>query len=365
MSLNFRFAIVSDLHIALPHTVWNHPNRFHLVEVSIPALETVLSRLEQLDLDFVLIPGDLTQHGEPENHRWLSKRLQHLPFPAYVIPGNHDVPGLLSTERSIGLKDFPDYYEQCGYKNPQQLYYTCELLPGVQLVALNSNQFDAQGKQLGCLDEEQLKWLEASLEETREQLVLVMVHHNVVEHLPGQSRHPLGQRYMLNNAPQLLKILKKYGVKLIFTGHLHVQDVAEAAGIYEITTGSLVSFPHPYRIVELQADEREKQLRIESYRVKAVPGWEDLQAYSREWMGDRSFPFMSKLLGDPPFNLSPAQAEAIAPKLRYFWADLAAGDAVFDLPDLPASVRYHLQKFGAVSRQGAPNLIDNQTTIKL
>jgi len=35
MSLNFRFAVVSDLHIALPHTIWNHPSRFHLVEVSI------------------------------------------------------------------------------------------------------------------------------------------------------------------------------------------------------------------------------------------------------------------------------------------------------------------------------------------
>lgn len=361
-----RFAIVSDLHIALPHTVWNHPNRFHLVEVSIPALEAVLSRLEQLNLDFILLPGDLTQHGEPENHWWLSKRLKLLPFPAFVIPGNHDVPSLLPTESSIGLKDFPYYYEQLGYENPQQLYYTCELLPGVQLVALNSNQFDAQGNQLGCLDKEQLNWLDSTLSEVREKLVLVMIHHNVVEHLPGQSHHQLGQRYMLDNAPQLLQMLKKHSVKLIFTGHLHIQDIAETEGIYEVTTGSLVSFPHPYRILELQIDKQGKgQLSIESYKVESVPGWENLHDYSREWMGDRSFPFMSRLLAGHPLNLPPAQVEAIAPKLRYFWADIAAGDAVFDFSELPALIRHHLQQFGALNSEGTPSLIDNRATIEI
>jgi len=67
VALKFKFAIASDLHIALPHTVWHHPSRFHLVEYSISAFEEVLSQLANLDLDFLLLPGDLTQHGEPEN----------------------------------------------------------------------------------------------------------------------------------------------------------------------------------------------------------------------------------------------------------------------------------------------------------
>ena len=121
---NFRFAVVSDLHIALPHTVWDHTNRFHLVEVSIPALEVTLSHLNQLDLDFLLMPGDLTQHGEPENHTWLAERLAQLPFPVYVIPGNHDVPVAMSDGYSIGLTEFPHYYRKFGYQNPDQLYYT-------------------------------------------------------------------------------------------------------------------------------------------------------------------------------------------------------------------------------------------------
>ncbi len=364
MSLNFRFAVVSDLHIALPHTIWDRPSRFHQVEVSISALEIVLEHLEQLKLDFLLLPGDLTQDGEPENHQWLQQRLESLPFPAYVVPGNHDIPNLLPTDCSIGLKDFPYYYRQFGYENPRQLYYTCEPLPGVQLIALNSNQFDAQGKQLGCLDNAQLAWLEQILKQVKNKLVLMMIHHNVVEHLPGQSRHELGRRYMLDNAPILLQMLRESGVKLVFSGHLHAQDVAREQGIYEITTGSLVSYPHPYRVLELRTDAQgNRELKIESHRVETVPGWENLLHTSREWMGDHSYPFMLRLLTGSPLNLPLAEAEQIAPKLRYFWADIAAGDAIFDFPDFPLAVRRYFQQFSANGNDGNPALIDNHAKL--
>ncbi|HEY9864953.1 MAG TPA: metallophosphoesterase, partial [Candidatus Obscuribacterales bacterium] len=160
MNLNFKFAIVSDLHIALPETIWDHPHRFHLVEVSIPALELALDHLGQLDLDFLLLPGDLTQHGERENHQWLSQRLSQLPYPVYVIPGNHDIPALESQKNVISFKEFPQYYRGFGYENPQGLDYTQEILPGLQLIGLNSHHFDVQGNQIGCLEEQQLEWLE-------------------------------------------------------------------------------------------------------------------------------------------------------------------------------------------------------------
>lgn len=107
MSLEFRFAIASDLHIALPHTIWDHPTRFHLVEVSIPALELVLERLERLELDFLLLPGDLTQHGEPENHRWLAERLAKLPYPVYVIPEIMMCQNSLPRSDRLGWLTFP------------------------------------------------------------------------------------------------------------------------------------------------------------------------------------------------------------------------------------------------------------------
>ena len=365
MNLNFSFGVVSDLHIALPHTIRNNgKKRFHLVEVSISALEKALAHLESLDLDFLLLPGDLTQDGEPANHRWLAARLAKLPFPAYVIPGNHDVPSLLATDSAIAFSDFPRYYQEFGYRNSQKLYYSQEILPGVQLIGLNSNLFNADGEQFGVLDDQQLEWLSNCLENLQDKFVLVTIHHNVIEHLPGQSSHPLGRRYMLENSEELLSILKKYQVKLILTGHLHVQDIAQSDDIYEICTGSLVSYPHPYRVIRVNNNDSEQlSVKVESHHIDSVPGWEDLATTSREFLGDRSDKFMMSLLTSEPLNLPATEAAKYIPKLRYFWADIAKGDTIFEFPEFPSKVEQYLTKFSAIDSQGMPRLIDNQVDL--
>ena len=192
-----------------------------------------------------------------------------------------------------------------------------------------------------------------------------MIHHNVVEHLPNQSRHPMANRYMLENAPQLLQILERYGVKLVFTGHLHVQDVAENNGIYDITTGSLVSYPHPYRVMEFHEDRDKQRLQILSYRVESVPEFPNLLAYSRQWMGDRSTPFLVKLLSLPPLSIPTAQAEELIPVLRDFWANIADGDSLFDYPHFPKQISNYFHEYSAIAPCGSPALIDNNISLLL
>lgn len=374
MKLNFKFAVVSDLHIALPHTIWDAPNRFHLVEVGIPAFEQILAQLIADQPDFLLLPGDLVQHGERENHQWLAERLARLPFPVYVVPGNHDVvrqPGTSANDSGAGqiaLADFPKIYQQFGYSDGQQLYYQQEILPGVHLIGLNSNAFDAAGEQIGTglIDDQQLNWLDRQLAALTGQFVMVMVHHNVLEHLPGQSKSKLGQRYMIKNAPALVSRLQAAKVPVAFTGHLHVQDIAQANDFYAITTGSLVSYPHPYRLLSLTTDESgAHQLQVTSKRIESVPDWPTLQQTSKEWMSDRALPFMLKLLTDPPLSLTLAQAETYVPQIENFWAEVAAGDALFDYPNLPASAQKYFQRYSATDKSGQPRLIDNQATLTL
>jgi 3',5'-cyclic AMP phosphodiesterase CpdA len=365
MSLNFRFGVISDLHIGLPHTIQNHPHRFHLVEVSIPALASALDHLQKENLDFLLIPGDLTQHGEPENHAWLGQRLAQLPFPTYVIPGNHDVPVPQSDGYSISWQDFPSYYRASGYEGCEQHYYTCNLLPGLRLIALNSNQFDSDGKQIGWVDPKQLAWLRQVLSEAKEELVFVMIHHNLIEHVPGQARHRVGRRYMLQNAVEVLDVLTPK-VKVIFTGHLHVQDIAHRQGIYEITTGSLVSYPHPYRVIQAQTtDVGDTQLQVTSHRIEAVSGWPTLQHSSREWMGDRSLSFMTQFLTYPPLSLPLEEAQAFAPDLRYFWSTIAAGDPVFSFPQFPPALREYFERFSYNHPSHAQHLLLNDNHLEL
>lgn len=368
MPLNLRFAVISDPHIAHPHTIRDNPHRFNLVEVSIPAFEHVLSQLETLNLDFLLLPGDLTQHGETDNHRWLTERLTHLPFPTYVVPGNHDIIQESSTEQTLGLRDFPAYYQKFGYDNTDRLYYTRIIHPGVRLIGLNSIQFDETGQQhyRGSVDDAQLEWLRGVLSTATEDLILVMIHHNVAEHLPGQSKHRMGQRYLLENQADLLHCLGKHGVRVVFTGHLHVQDVACSHDVYDITTGSLVSYPHPYRLMRVHTDAQgHLWLEMESHRVQSLPSWPTLQTTSRQWMGDRSFSFIQRLLTEPPLELTPTEAEHWLGELRYFWADLAHGDALFDFPHLPVSLRRYFESFSATNDQGSPLCIDNHTSLKL
>jgi 3',5'-cyclic AMP phosphodiesterase CpdA len=347
MGLSFKFAIASDLHIALPDTIYDHPGRFHLVEFSIPALEVVLEHLSHFDLDFLLLPGDLTQHGEAENHTWLAKRLAQLPYPVYVIPGNHDLP------TPDCLTQFTPHYQKFGYGSSaskhedRPLYYVHEILPDVRLIGLNSNWFDRDGKQIGWLDRDQFEWLKTVLAERSAKLTLVMIHHNILEHMPNQASSPLGQRYLLDDSEPFCELLQQAGVKLVFTGHLHVQDIAwsDRYGFYEITTGSLISYPHPYRVLTYEQNDQDAQLSIQSFRVRSLPTQPDLQHFSREWMGDRSYPFVRKLLTQPPLNLSLEVAETLMPQLRYFWADLANGDAKYSFPEFSPDHRAYFEAF--------------------
>jgi 3',5'-cyclic AMP phosphodiesterase CpdA len=362
----FRFAIISDPHVTLPHTLWDSPNRFHLLEVSLGALEAVLTELSQADLDFLLLPGDLTQHGEWDNHHWLVQQLQALPFPTYVVPGNHDIITRSGGDRTLGLADFPQVYQAFGYGTWGQPYYRQTLVPGVTLIGLNSIGFDDGGEQLpyGWIDGEQLTWLAATLADCPGDFVIVMVHHNLLDHLPGQHQHPLGQRYSIRNRQALLDCLQGARVPLVLTGHLHVQDVAQAGNLWEITTGSLVSYPHPYRYVTATPIAAgQYRLTVTSQRVRSLPDWPDLQGTSLQWMRDRAVPFMTRLLTLAPFHLSPEEAAQHAPALKTFWATIAAGDGRFDYPHLPPDLQAHLRRFG--TGEGTSTVGDNALTLTL
>lgn len=122
-------------------------------------------------------------------------------------------------------------------------------------------------------------------------------------------------------------------------------------GVYDITTGSLVSFPHPYRLVEIRLDrETGIHVHIQSYRVGSLPGWPDLQAFSREWMGQRSEPVVVKFLTSAPLHLPLEQAQALAPQLRHFWAGVAAGDPDLAFPDFPQPAGRFLERFSRCFR---------------
>lgn len=82
-----------------------------------------------------------------------------------------------------------------------------------------------------------------------------MVHHGVVEHFDYESVY--AAPYMLDNFAELQRLLMNAGVNVMFSGHFHASDISRVDDrlgnhLFDVETGSIVTYPCPYRIMELE-----------------------------------------------------------------------------------------------------------------
>jgi len=75
----YSFAHVTDVHIGRQ----DPPLRDQV-------FRRTASEINRLGVDFVLITGDLTDQGTPEQYRLFLQLLDHFDVPTFVTPGNHD-----------------------------------------------------------------------------------------------------------------------------------------------------------------------------------------------------------------------------------------------------------------------------------
>ena len=157
--------------------------------------------------------------------------------------------------------------------------------------------------------------------------VLPLMHHGLVEHYMGQEQIDPG--YVTDNWQATADALMADGLKVIFTGHYHANDVTARVNagnvIYDIETGSLVSSPIPYRIVML----KNKQLDISTKHVTSIdaslPGGMDFLTYSTEFYKahlDAYFTYALNMRFGLPMELS----ASIAPMYRNGFMAHISGD---------------------------------------
>ena len=105
-----------------------------------------------------------------------------------------------------------------------------------------------------------------------------MMHHNLIEHYAGQSQ--LDPGYVVDDWKNVVNRLMDAGLKIIFTGHYHANDISvysdDGRELYDIETGSLVTAPSPYRLVTMKDDKL----------TLVVPGQ---PAYSLQNLGGRRY----------------------------------------------------------------------------
>ncbi len=265
-SSGFRAVIASDLHYIAPEltdggpgyqqTLKNGDSKFmpYVEEITDAFLDEVL-----LDPpDVVLLTGDLTFNGAEISHRRLAGKLQRLEdagIPVLVLPGNHDVynenAALYrgdSFERVpfADSESFAEIYRDFGpgealSADSDSLSYVWQLNEQVWIMMLDENTaHDFCG-----LSDRSFQWIEAQLQKAREEgrFVLVAGHQNVFQHSIFRGG------YVIQGAQRLQELLRRYGVPLCLSGHLHTQHVLSEDGLTEIATSALCSYPCQYAVL--------------------------------------------------------------------------------------------------------------------
>jgi 3',5'-cyclic-AMP phosphodiesterase len=231
-------------------------------------LRTAIEEINAGEPDLVLVAGDLTDEGYPDQYPVAKKELSALSCPQVVlVPGNHDA-------RNVGYLGFEDTF---GARDSRLRLE----LDGLQLalVAVDSSKPDLDEGEIG---REHYGWIEEGFAGSADLRVFVCHHHLVP--VPGTGR----ERNQVLDAGDVLSLLRQCGVDLVLSGHRHVPYVWPIAGMLLVHSGTVSTlrtrgFPYPaYNLV-----------RIEGGRIAVelcVPGGErrSLGDYPRDWPAELS-----------------------------------------------------------------------------
>ena len=187
-------------------------------ECLLRAVEAILSLPDRPDA--LLVSGDLTDNGAPEEYQRIRELLAPLDLQPYVLPGNHDLRAPL--REAFGLPGEGD----------EPVSHAVDLGP-LRLVCLDSTIPGAEG---GSLDGGRIEWLDATLGEDAATPTVVALHHPPLRteiptfELIGLAREScvaLGE--VIARHPQVTRIV---------AGHVHRSIVAELAGRAVVTVPS-------------------------------------------------------------------------------------------------------------------------------
>ncbi len=231
MRERFLIAQVSDIHCG-------HP-RYD------PDLtEACLGLLAEAQPDLVLVPGDLTDMGYPEEFEQAAEVLDRLPRPWFVVPGNHD-------ERNVGWKTFmrrfgPRWQRHDVDFGVPRSDVKC---PTLRLVGCDSAEPDLDDGELGRVRH---GWVAEGLEGGEDIFRVVMLHHHLVP-VPNTGR----EVNVTRDAGDVLETLAASRVDLVLSGHKHVPYVWWVNGLAVVTSGTATSWrtrgevPPSFNLIEI------------------------------------------------------------------------------------------------------------------
>ena len=308
-----RIAVISDPHViseelAVNSETWEtmvNGSR-KLLDYSKEVFDVLMMKFTSEKPDILLISGDLTEDGGEASHNYVAAELAKIEavgVKVYVIPGNHDIGTHLSASA------FAEKYRAFGYNgesvlDENSLSYACEPVPGLILIGIDSHS--------GVLAEGTLSWVCTQAEKARQagKQVIAMMHHPLFPHITGGEMFI--DTYAVADYENVRNSLANAGIKVILTGHFHTSDIAKdwnadlSNEIYDINTGSTISYPCDYR--ELTLNEGMTQLAVRTYSVTELERVENFSEVSKNRLQTSIKNIVQENIGNETLALAAAKA---------------------------------------------------------
>ena len=206
------------------------------IKLTGPYKETALftkaiQHANQLKPDFVIICGDLTQHGGriPEEMEALQrvKQLLDESIPLYLVSGNADVgrspsPRTLDAYRNIFGKDWYTFQHKGTYNIVLNTAVICN--PKKDTLPLKN----------------QRQWLEEQLQTSGRQNpkhIFVYQHHPIIKKNVNEPDNYTN--FPMEARKDYLDLFLKHNVRAVFAGHLHRNILSKYESIELITSGPI------------------------------------------------------------------------------------------------------------------------------
>jgi 3',5'-cyclic AMP phosphodiesterase CpdA len=202
--LAIRVAFLSDTHVNLRT---NESGKLYNAHA-----DRVFAAVNAARVDLVLIAGDLTDGGQPDQMALFKKKVKQLKAPVIFIPGNHDVghAGSEDKPKTITSEKVTLYDRELGPN------WFAREAAGLRIIGVNSCLFNS-----GLPEEtEQWKFLEKELGRPQARPTWLMEHYPLFLKTPDEpangvwNAHPVARERML-------ALIKQGGVQVVLSGHLH------------------------------------------------------------------------------------------------------------------------------------------------
>ncbi len=327
-----RIGVISDTHYlseqlmddgyAMQNYVFNSGKNIAAVP---EVLDMVLEEYLNSDIEILLISGDITKDGEKQSHIDFCNKLKPLRekgIRILVIPGNHDInmpkPVAFKGNKEISVpnisaKEFSEIYSDFGYKaalekDTASLSYLAELDADTWLLTIDAARYKEYGTNsisAGRISPETEQWIVKILDKAKakNKQVIGMMHWGLTEHIMYQDS--FFKYYLVEDWVRLANLLADKGMKAIFTGHFHSNDISAFTSqkgnvIYDVETGTLSAYPFSYRYVTLD----NLGMKINTKHVTSTPNNPNLAEEDRKRMLALSEKLAKGKLKGMGYNLS-------------------------------------------------------------